>query len=146
MVSIANIWRILNNCHLAYWQSKGVPQELCLPCIPTVKGPMRECWSWEKGQSPVSQGKKINVCSSTNGELLGANDDLPHALWSQYFMEIQGYAVEKCIMFQDNMSGILLEKDGNAASSKHTKHIHVRYFLSRTKGEIKVEYCPTEQI
>jgi hypothetical protein len=37
-------------------------------------------------------------------------------------METQGYQVQDNILFQDNKSTILLEKNGKASSSKHTKH------------------------
>jgi hypothetical protein len=40
-------------------------------------------------------------------------------------MEAQGYQVQDNILFQDNKSAILLEKNGKASSSKHTKHVKV---------------------
>jgi predicted nucleic acid-binding Zn ribbon protein len=43
-------------------------------------------------------------------------------------MEAQGYHVQDNILFQDNKSAILLEKNGKALSSKHTKHINIRFF------------------
>jgi hypothetical protein len=44
-------------------------------------------------------------------------------------MKTQGYGIKDNILFQDNKSSILLEKNGKASSSKHTKHINIRYFF-----------------
>ena len=50
-------------------------------------------------------------------------------------------------MYQDNQSAILLESNGRASISRWTKHLNIRYFFitDRTKkGELKIEYCPTD--
>jgi hypothetical protein len=44
-------------------------------------------------------------------------------------MKPQGYGVKGNVLFQDNVSSILLEKNGKASSSKRTKHINIRYFF-----------------
>jgi hypothetical protein len=44
-------------------------------------------------------------------------------------MEAQGYQVQDNILFQDNKSAILLEKNGKALSSKCTKHVNIWYFF-----------------
>jgi hypothetical protein len=44
-------------------------------------------------------------------------------------MKAQGYDVKDSVLFQDNKSSILLEKNGEASSSKRTKHINIRYFV-----------------
>jgi hypothetical protein len=57
--------------------------------------------------------------------------------------------MEPSLLYQDNMSAILLETNGTASSSKHTKHIKVKYYLIKDKvnqGEITIEHCPTEQM
>ena len=61
-------------------------------------------------------------------------------------MEAQGYEIEDSIMYQDNQSSILLEKNGKASSSKRTKHVNIRYFFITdriNKDELTVEWCPT---
>ncbi len=53
------------------------------------------------------------------------------------------------IIFQDNKSTMLLERNGKASSSKRTKHINVRYFFITdriSKGEVRVEWCPTNEM
>ena len=64
---------------------------------------------------------KCNTQSSTEIELISV-----HYL---IFIECQGYNVDEYIVFQDNMSSLLLEKNGRMTSSKRTKHIKAKYFL-----------------
>ena len=75
--------------------------------------------------------QKINTRSSTEAELVAVDDMMPQILWTRYFMEAQGYGSKNTIVYQDNKSAILLEKNGKMSSSKRTKHINIRYFLSQ---------------
>ncbi len=62
-------------------------------------------------------------------------------------MECQGYDIDECVVFQDNMSALLLEKNGQISSSKWTKHIKAKYFLVKDYyelGEKGSRYCPTD--
>jgi hypothetical protein len=61
-------------------------------------------------------------------------------------MEAQGYQVQDNILYQDNKSAILLEKNGKALSSKHTKHVNIRYFFITDRvdeGNVSLVWCPT---
>jgi hypothetical protein len=61
-------------------------------------------------------------------------------------MKAQGYGVKDNVLFQDNKSSILLEKNGKILSSKRTKHINIRYFFNTDrvkKEEVSVVLCPT---
>ena len=52
-------------------------------------------------------------------------------------------------MYQDNQSAILIENNGRASSSRQTKHLNIRYFFITDrikKGELKIEYCPTDDM
>jgi hypothetical protein len=92
---------------------------------------------------------KINTKSSTEAEIVGVDDSLGYILWARYFMIEQGYEMDASLLYQDNMSAILLETNGRASSSKRTKHIKVKYFFVKDKvdqGEITIEHCPTEQM
>ena len=92
---------------------------------------------------------KINTKSSTEAEIVGVDDSLAYILWARYFLKEQGYDMEPSLLYQDNISAILLETNGKASSSKQTKHIKVKYFYVKDKidqGEIIVEHCPTEQM
>jgi hypothetical protein len=97
----------------------------------------------------TSKGQKINTRSSTESELVGVYDVLPQVLWTQHFLEAQGYGVKDCVIYQDNMSTILLAENGKASSSKRTRHINIRYFFVTDlvkKGQVKVTHCPTEDM
>jgi hypothetical protein len=94
----------------------------------------------------TSKRQKLNTKSSTEAELVGADDVMPQMLWTLYFLEAQGYKVHDNILYQDNKSAILLETNGRGSSGKRTRHINVRYFFiaDRVKSnEIRIEYCPT---
>jgi hypothetical protein len=97
----------------------------------------------------TSTRQKINTKSSTEAELVGVNDILPQALWTRYFLEAQGYAVNESIVYQDNKSTILLAENGKASSGKRTRHINIRYFFIKDRvasGEVKIEHCPTNDM
>ena len=71
---------------------------------------------------------------------------MPQVLWTRYFLEAQGYTVHDSVVYQDNQSAILLEKNGRGSSSKRTRHINIRYFFVTDRiqsKELNVEYCPT---
>ena len=96
-----------------------------------------------------STKQKLNTRSSTESELVGVDDMMPLVLWTRYFLKSQGHKVSDNILYQDNKSAILLEKNGKSSSSKRTKHINVRYFFvtNRIKmGEVRVEWCPTAEM
>jgi hypothetical protein len=60
-------------------------------------------------------------------------------------VKAQGYGVKDTVLFQGNKSSILLEKNGNASSSKRTKHINILYFFITyqiNKEEVSVVWCP----
>jgi hypothetical protein len=94
----------------------------------------------------TSTKQKLNTRSSTEAELVGVDDLMPAICWTWYFMEAQGYKVNENIVYQDNQSVILLERNGKASSSKRTKHINIRYFFVTDwikNQELTVEWCPT---
>jgi hypothetical protein len=75
------------------------------------------------------------------------HDKLPDVIWTRYFVECQGYEIDEYVIFQDNMSVLSLEKNGNILSSKQTKHIKAKVFLIKDyykAGEIDMQYCPTD--
>jgi hypothetical protein len=61
----------------------------------------------------------------------------------------QGFKMEASLIYQDNMSAMLLETNGKASSSKQTKHIKVKYFFIKDKvdqGEVTIKHCSTGQM
>ena len=98
----------------------------------------RACWK-----------QKLVTRSSTESEVVGVHDVLPHVLWTKHFLEAQGFVVGENIVYQDNMSSILLEKNGRKSSTKRTKHMHIRYFYITDhvkNGTIWIDYCPTHDM
>lgn len=96
-----------------------------------------------------SRKQKLNTKSSTEAELVAADDMSTMILWTRLFMEAQGYEIQKNILYQDNKSAILLEKNGKRSSSKRTRAFNIRYFFLTDqieKGNLTVEYCPTENM
>ena len=94
----------------------------------------------------VSRKQKLNTRSSTEAELVGADDMSTLILWTKLFMEAQGYPIEKNILYQDNKASILLEENGKRSSSKRTRAFNIRYFFLTDqieKGNLSVAYCPT---
>jgi hypothetical protein len=80
---------------------------------------------------------------------VGANEFMPAVCWPCYFMKTQGYNVKDNVLFQDNKSSILLEKNGKASSSKRTKHVNIRYFFITDrvcKEEVLEVWCPTGDV
>jgi hypothetical protein len=93
--------------------------------------------------------QKCNTKSSTETEIISLHDKLSDVIWIRYFAKCQGYNINECIIFQDNMSALSLEKNGRMSSSKRTKHIKAKYFLIKdyyNAGKIDLRYCPTGQM
>ena len=82
-----------------------------------------------------STKQKINTTTSTEAELVGTFECMIEILWTNYFLKAQGYNWADTILFQDNMSTILLQKNGKKSSSKRTKHINMRYFFIKDRWE-----------
>ena len=95
------------------------------------------------------QKQKLNVKSSTEGEIVGVSDYLPNMIWGRMFIEAQGYPMEELVLYQDNQSAIKIKKNGKRSSGQKTKHMDNRYFWIKDRLEsekIKVVYCPTLQM
>ena len=97
----------------------------------------------------ASTKQKINMKSSTKAELVAINDSMAQVLWTRHFLASQGICVPTTTIYQDNKSTILLAKNGKTSSSRRTKHLDIRYFFITDKikkGEVKVAFCPTQNM
>lgn len=81
---------------------------------------------------------------------MGAQDFLPQIIWTGEFLLEQGFDIKETILYQDNLSSILLEKNGQSSSSKRTRHMNIRYFFIKDRveesRELTIEHCPTEEM
>jgi hypothetical protein len=97
----------------------------------------------------ISRKQRLNTKSSTESELVGADDVSVMILWTKLFLEAQGRRITENILFQDNKSAILLEKNGKRSSGKRTRHLNIRYFFLTdqvAKGNVSIQYCPTDEM
>ena len=92
---------------------------------------------------------KLDTRSSTESEIVAVNDLIPQILWAHLFMRAQGFVVRDNILYQDNKSAMLLETNGQASSSKRTKHINIQYYYVAdwvAKGDLRIVWCPTDKM
>ena len=93
--------------------------------------------------------QRLVARSSTESELIGVYDVLPQVVWTKQFLEEQGWLDSATVVYQDNTSSILLERNGRSSSTKHTKHMNIRYFYVTEqvrKKAIHVTHCPMEEM
>jgi len=113
-----------------------------------MKGQTGSATSFGRGViGSKSTKQKINTKSSTESELVGISEYLPYCIWFLYFLEHQGYKLEENVVFQDNKSAILMEKNGRNSCTGNSRHINIRYFFIKDRiknKEVSVAYCPTE--
>ncbi len=79
--------------------------------------------------------------------MVGVDDTIVMVLWTQLFLEAQGYKIDDNIIFQDNKSAILLETNGKQSASQRTRHLNIRYFFITDQveqGNIVIRFCPTD--
>ena len=101
---------------------------------------------WRRFPIVSSTKLKLNTRSSTETELVGTDDFMPEIYWTRYFLKAQGYRISDNVLFKDNKSSILLEKNGKYSSSKSTKHINIRYFFITdriSQVDVSLVWCPT---
>ena len=82
-----------------------------------------------KGAIYATSWQKLNTSCSTEAEIVAVSDIMPQVILTRYFLEAQGFTITESVVFQDNQSLILLEKNGRALRSKRTRHINIRYLL-----------------
>ena len=68
----------------------------------------------------LSTKQKINTRNSTKADLVGVNDAMSLIIWTRKFLEDQGFSIKDNMVFQDNESAMLLERNSHASSSKCT--------------------------
>jgi hypothetical protein len=61
-------------------------------------------------------------------EMIAVDDTIAKLLWTNKFIEAQGYKVKTNIIYQDNTSAMKLELHGKASSGKRTCHFDIKFF------------------
>jgi hypothetical protein len=115
-----------------------------------MKGHTGGTMSLGKGSIYSTSGKqKLVTRSSTECEIVGVHDVLPQLLWTGYFLIEQGFHVKETVLYQDNTSSILIEKNGRNSCSKRSRHMNIRYFFIKDQVDskrVQIEHCPTEDM
>ena len=95
-----------------------------------------------------SAKQKIVTKSSTEAELVGLSDTASQAIHMRNFVIAQGYDIGPVIIYQDNMSCMVLMKRGGPCSDR-SRHINIRHFWlceKVTEGEVIIEHLGTESM
>lgn len=112
---------------------------------PDMRGHSGGLISIGKGVLHIKINKqKLNTNSSTDTELVAANDCIPWAVWITKVLLEQRYFVK--INYQDNESAIKIERYGLIYYSDKSRHTNIRYFFIKNtlhREGISVEHCRT---
>ena len=95
-----------------------------------------------------SQKQKIHTRSSTEAELVAADEAVLHLMWIILIFDALGYPQTPVTVFQDNKSTMRVCQTGQSRSGK-LKHMVVRYnflFGKQEENIIKFEYVKTSNM
>ena len=70
------------------------------------------------GMASGSTKQKLNTRSSTEAEIMCADNFLTKVIWCKFFLGERGVRLNQNMLFQDNMSAELLEKKGRTSCGK----------------------------
>lgn len=98
----------------------------------------------------LSRKQQLNCSrSSMEAELIAVDNAATCILWTKLFMEEQGYSIKDNMLFQDNKSAILLEKNSQSSAGKQSRAIAIRHYCildQIQKGNVCVEYMSTDEM
>ena len=100
-------------------------------------------------EASKSRKYMINYRRSTESEIIGVDDHLSGVFWMLRFLGGQDLKVNNNIVYQDNQSTILMERNGKYSCRKKTCHIDLRYLFITDQikqKEVSVKYSPTEEM
>ena len=97
----------------------------------------------------LSRKQGMNTRSSTEAEVVAIDKIVSPMIWTQLFLDTQGYPIKENILYQDNKSVMLLETIGCKRVGKGSHHLNIQYFYiadQNAKGHIDIRYCLTDEI
>ena len=97
----------------------------------------------------LSRKQGMNTRSSTIAEVVAADEIISPMIWTQLFLEAQGYPVKENILYQDNKSAMLLKTNRHKSAGKHSHHLNIQYFYitdQKAKGHDDIKYCLTDEM
>ena len=74
--------------------------------------------------------QKLNTKSSTESEVVGFSDYLPHYIQIKNCLQYQGYHIKNNVLYQDNQSAITMEEYERNSCTGNSRRIDIRYFFS----------------
>ena len=92
------------------------------------------------GVQTVFHKHKLNTNSSTQSEFVGEYCSSVIIICTKLFIEVQGYVVDKNLLYQYNKITILLELNGKGSYGKRTRALNMRYFFQSDQTVSKIEY------
>jgi hypothetical protein len=90
--------------------------------------------------------QKLVTRSLMEAKVIAVHDVMPQLMWTGHFLLEQGFCVKESLLYQDNTSSILIEKNGRSSCSKRMCHMNIRYFFVKDQVDSKwvhIEHCPT---
>ncbi len=87
---------------------------------------------------------------STEAELVDFSDSAAQAIHLRNFVIEQGYSVSPVVVYQGNLSSMVLTKRrglGSGPSCKWSRHIYIRYFFIAEEvvpGDVIIEHLSTD--
>ena len=78
-------------------------------------------------------------------ELVDTSEYNTYNLWLKVLLKEHRYEIKDNVVFQDNKSAILTDKNGRNSCIGKSRDINVRYFFvkdRRDKSEVRVKCCP----
>ena len=92
----------------------------------------------------LSQRQAMTATSTTEAELVAANDAVKEIIWLGRLFQDMGWQRQVPILQVDNQATVRLAQ--NAEFHHRTKHIKIKYFFVREKvmeGELNIQHIPT---